>query len=110
MQYGNIYYCILVGTERPTMKDINIHVVNYWAPRWKDLALELNVDSCTINIIEKDYRNDCKGGCQVMLDKWLRKTPTASWKDLISASDNLLLKSKYTRTLFYNPTTECVTI
>ena len=81
---------LYLGTERPLLKDCNKHVVPWWAPQWRQLGIELDMDHCMMDIIEYNHPNDCERCCLEMLVGWLDKFPTASWEDLIFAVDNLL--------------------
>ena len=82
----------MLGNERPTMKDIENHVVTEWAPQWKQLGMLLNIDQSLINIIQHDHGNDCVQCCSSMLVAWLEQNTydNATWEILIKAIDNLL--------------------
>ena len=73
------------------MKDIENLVVTKWAPQWKRLGRELNVDQSVINIIQHDHGNDCVECCSMMLQAWLEQNihNTTTWETLIKAIDNL---------------------
>ena len=73
------------------MKDIQDHVVTKWAPQWKQLGKELNVDQSLINIIQHDHGNDCVECCSRMLEAWLEQNThdTTTWETLTEAIDNL---------------------
>ena len=62
------------------------------APKWYELGLEL-VDSSKLNEIESDHRNDVNTCCRVMFEKWLEKTPNATWSQLVTALDNIEMKT-----------------
>ena len=64
------------------IKDINI------TTRWRDLGLEL-VDSNTVQVIEANHHSDVETCCRVMFEKWLEKTPDASWSHLITALNKI---------------------
>ena len=74
------------------MKDIENHVVMRWAPQWKQLAIQLNIDQCLINIIQHDHGKDCVECCSRMLSMWLEQNThdNATWETLIEATDNLI--------------------
>ena len=42
-----------------------------------------------MDIIEHDHPNDCKRCCSKMFSRWLDINPTACWKDITTALDNL---------------------
>ena len=75
----------------PTVRDINDHVVTKWAPQWKQLGRQLNIDQDFIDIIQHDRGNDCVECCSRMLEAWLEQNThnDATWETLINAIDNL---------------------
>ena len=91
---------ITLGKEKPTMKDIENHVVTQCAPQWKELGKELNVDQSLINIIQHDHGNDCVECCSRTLEAWLEQNihDTTTWETLIKAIDNLSIDLHLTGT------------
>ena len=79
--------CVL-GNTRPTIKDINNHVVIKCATYWKQLGKCLDIDEDLLNIIEKD-NPECEDGCSRMLREWLDLNPSASWAMLFDAIDKV---------------------
>ena len=66
-------------SEVMRIKDIAI------AAKWYELGLEL-VDSFKIlKVIETNHHDDVNICCRLMFEKWLEKTPDASWQQLITA-------------------------
>ena len=59
------------------------------ATNWKQLGRNLEIDSSLLNIIEKDYPNNCENCCSKMLSEWLDLTPEASWQMLFNAMDKI---------------------
>ena len=57
--------------------------------RWRDLGLELVDSNKVLKVIETDHPNDVDTCCRVMFEKWLEKTPDASWNQLITALNNI---------------------
>lgn len=61
---------------------------------WKDLGIELlgeeSIDS--LNVIKND-NSDVMDCCSAMFQLWLDRQPTASWRQLIQALEQLKLKS-----------------
>ena len=90
------YNSIIIGKEKPTMRDTENHVVTKWAPQWKQLGRQLNVDQSLINIIQHDHGNDCVECCSRMLEAWLEQNThdTTTWETLIKAIDNLPIDLK----------------
>ena len=78
----------LTRYSRPSMKDLNKHVIPLVSPRWYDLGLELleTKHERELDIIETNYRNDVVTSCRKMLSKWLEtQSDSASWDQLIQA-------------------------
>ena len=80
-------YCLYTGSDRPSLKDLDDHVVTNVASKWRDLGVQLlRPDQETIlDIIEKDYPHDAASCCKRVLEKWLDKTTDATWNELIRA-------------------------
>ena len=58
-------------SSRPTLRDVDEHIVTSVAAHWKRLALKLGLEFCVIEIISKNHSNDCEGACQDMFKRWL---------------------------------------
>ena len=73
------------------MKDIDDYVVNRYAPQWKQLGRQLNIDQNLINILQHDHGNDCVECCTRMLEAWLEQNiyDDVTWEILIYVIDNL---------------------
>ena len=71
------------------MQYIGNHIVPQWAPHWRQLGSELQVDDDLMEIIEKDHSNNCQRCCFMMLEEWIHRNPSASLEDLIVATDRL---------------------
>lgn len=82
---------INAGRDRPKIRDIYNHVVPKWAPKWRELGAQLDIDQHLMDIIEKDHPNDCKRCCIEMFSKWLDGNPISCWEDITTAVDNLLI-------------------
>ena len=65
------------------LKDIDI------ATQWGDLGLELVESYQILREIEANYPNDVNTCCRVMFQKWLERSPDASWSQLITALKNI---------------------
>ena len=61
--------------------------------KWFDLGLELVDSHKILRVIEADYRNDVDTCCRVMFEKWLEKTPDASWEQLVTALNNIRMNT-----------------
>ena len=57
------------------------------AVKWRYLGIQLldPTSGTMLDIIEKDHPNDTKGCCARMLQRWLDKTPHASWNHVLKA-------------------------
>ena len=73
------------------MKDIENHVVVRWAPQWRQLGRQLNIEEHQMNIIEHDHPNNCEECCSKMLSDWLEQNTynDTTWEVLIRAIDKL---------------------
>ena len=71
------------------MKDIDNHVIEKWASKWKQLGSQLNVGEHVIRHIECDHHEDCERCCRIMLSKWLEETVHPTWGLLINALDKV---------------------
>ena len=62
------------------------------ATRWYELGLELVDSNRILKDIKADH-HDVNTCCRVMFDKWLEKTPDANWEGLITALNNIEMKT-----------------
>ena len=79
---------------RPSMRDLNKHVIPMVATRWYDLGLELLETQYEreLEIIDTNYRNDVVTCCRKMFSKWLEtQSDEASWDQLIQTVKNIEL-------------------
>ena len=77
--------------ERPTMRQLQevMRIDIGIATRWRDLGLEL-VDSIQLlRVIEANHPSDVVSCCIAMFEKWLERTPDASWSQLVTALNNI---------------------
>ena len=82
------YRMDFVGTDPPSMRDLNRYVVKTFATKWKDIGLELGLELPILNNIEVDC-NRVANCFQIMLDKWLRSSHNATWDMLEIAITNV---------------------
>lgn len=78
---------ILLGDDRPTLKDLYNYVVHGVAKNWRDLGVQL-LDPSTesmLGIIEKNHPQDVIGCCKSMFQYWLDTRLDASWSQLLVA-------------------------
>ena len=71
------------------MRDIDDHVVEKFASKWKELGGQLNFGEHLIRNIEYDYPHDCERCCRIMLSKWLEETTHPTWGTLLDALDKV---------------------
>ena len=71
------------------MRDIDNHVVEKWATKWKQLGSQLKIGESVIRIIDYNYPTDCERCCREMLRRWQEETAHPTWKVLISALDQI---------------------
>ena len=90
-----LYVDPLTRYSRPSMKDLNKHVIPLVATKWYDLGLELleTKHERELNTIEKDSKVEgAKTCCRKMFSKWLEtQSDNASWDQLIQAVKNIEL-------------------
>ena len=63
------------------------------ATKWFDLGLELVDSHKVLKVIQADHRNDVETCCRLMFEKWLERTPDASWEQLVTALNNIGMKT-----------------
>ena len=82
--------------DRPTMQQLSevmrIEHIEV-ATKWYELGLELVDSNKILKVIKADHRSDVNTCCHVMFEKWLEKTPDASWSQLITALNNIEMKT-----------------
>ena len=80
-------YIARIGSDRPSLKDLYDHVVNYVAEKWQDLGVQLlRFDQQNmLDIIKADHPHDVVSCCKCVLKKWLDTTTDATWNQLIRA-------------------------
>ena len=92
-----LYVDPLMRYSRPSMKDLNKHVIPLVATRWYDLGLELleTKHERELDTIEKDSKVEgAKTCCRKMFSKWLEtQSNNASWDQLIQAVKNIELNN-----------------
>jgi len=83
------------------MKDVEDYVVIKLATQWRELGNQLNIDENSLDILQKDYPNDCKKCCSKMLDDWLQQNTqgNTTWEILLNAIDKLPKGIKLSYTL-----------
>ena len=98
--------------DRPTIQQL-VEVMRIEhieiATKWYDLGLELVDSNKVLKVIEANHRNDVNTCCRVMFEKWLEKTPNASWSQLVTALDNIKMNTAAdaVRILFKSGMTIC---
>ena len=68
-------------TEKPRLKHLNGIFVEKHATKWRDIAIQLDIPTEDLEIIEVDNPS-VQERCRVMLLVWLQRDPKASWKRL----------------------------
>ena len=84
---GFVYLLITTGCDRPTLRDLTIHVIPSVANRWFELGvllLDIKYQN-QLTIIEADIRNDAVTCCRKMFIRWLNTDELASWDKLVEA-------------------------
>ena len=63
------------------------------ATKWHELGPVLVDSYSVIREIEANHHNDVSTCCRVMFEKWLEKTPDASWSLLVTALNDIEMKT-----------------
>ena len=53
--------------------------------QWYQLGVQLNVNSCRLDIIKANHPNDVEGAKMGLVTEWLNNDPDKSWDKLASA-------------------------
>ena len=88
----DLYIRTICIEERPSIKQLlevmRIKDIDI-TTRWRDLGLELVDSNKILKVIEANHPSDVDTCCREMFEKWLEKTPDASWKHLITALNSI---------------------
>ena len=86
-------YLKIGRASRPTLRDIDAHVIPRICTNWFSLGLQLLDPKYKkdLIIIEADARNDAATSCRKMFSKWLNTDELCSWDKLIKALEILNL-------------------
>jgi len=79
---------ILLENSTPTMRDLNRYVTKKYAAYWYDIGLELGLEVDFLDVIEKDFPQQCAICFRKVLNDWL-KTTTPTWNELEVALTNV---------------------
>ena len=63
------------------------------ATKWHELGPVLVDSYSVVREIEANYRNDVSACCRIMFEKWLDMKPGASWDELVTALNNIEMKT-----------------
>ena len=82
--------------DRPTIPQLvdvmrieNIEITT----KWYELGLKLVDSNEVLKVIETDNPHNTNTCCRVMFQKWLEKTPNASWNQLVTALDDIKMNT-----------------
>ena len=83
-------YCFTLTEENtPDMRDLHHYIITTYAPDWKDIGLQLNLKTATLEIFATDNPLNCTACFKKTLDMWLKSTPHATWRMLEVAITNV---------------------
>ena len=89
----------ILGSDKPTLQALNIHVRKKLAPKWHDLGMQL-LDAeqhDQLKIINCNHPNNVEECCKKMFNYWITVDPDATWDKLLKALEtidyNVLAKS-----------------
>ena len=76
------------------MKDLSNQVIPTVCPLWRDIGLQLNLETWMLNEIKANCHEDVRQCCYRVFEEWLKQDSKASWCVLVNACsrvrDNLL--------------------
>ena len=80
-----------LGSDKPTVRLLNMHVRDKVAPKWFELGMQLlsSKQSEKLNIIRQDHPADTNTCCTEMFRHWLDVDTEASWNKLIAALEQI---------------------
>ena len=80
-------YYLYVGSDRPSLHDLDEHVVEKAAPKWRNLgeALLPYEQHAMLNVFAVDHPRDDRSCCMCVLKRWLDTDPDATWNELLRA-------------------------
>ena len=88
---------IILGCDRPHLKDLYEHVVPLVADKWRDIGVYLLhptlVDNRALEVIAANHPHSVEGCCKSMFEKWLETQKDASWSQLIETIKTIELDS-----------------
>ena len=58
--------------------------IEYYATKWRNIGLALNITSEALDNIKADHPTEVQARCRAMLKAWLQKDPEASWEKLLA--------------------------
>lgn len=90
-------YQILLGYERPNMRDLHDHVVLQYAVEWERLGLELGLQRYHITNISENNAGHPRGievCCAAVLKLWLREVASPTWGKLDDVIRKIVLSPK----------------
>ena len=87
MYHTHTHTHFTIGCDRPALKYLNKYVRKYVSTEWFDLGIELleQEDEEALYEIKANHPNNANECCKEMFQLWLRKSPSATWDQLIQA-------------------------
>ena len=71
--------------DRPKLSEALNFVIPQHASQWKEIGLQLGLQSGMLEAIETAFPTNCNWCCERMLQKWLEVTIDATWKQLFDS-------------------------
>jgi len=84
-----VLHVTCVEDSEPKLKDLYRHDVMKYAANWMEIGLELELNSYTLSIIEKDHPQQSEDCFKKTLHQWLKSSHTATWNTLEIALTNV---------------------
>ena len=75
------------SSSKPILKDLQDIVVPKVTAKWYELGIALLPNSCMAKLDEicEIYSKNYHKCCLMMIDHWLKITPSATWSDILQA-------------------------
>ena len=84
----------MYAEDPPTIKELTeVMRQTDIATKWFDLGLQLLGSDKNLGEIEADHRNNVSTSCRTMFKRWLDKTPNATWSQIVTALDDIEMRT-----------------
>ena len=71
------------------MRDINRYVTREFAADWEKVGIELGLTTSILKVVAKNKHHQAEDCFQEVMDKWLNRNVSATWRTLEVALTNV---------------------